>query len=236
MPSCFSRVQLFATLWTVACQLLCSWDSPSKNTGVGCYAFFQGTFWTQGSSPHFLSLLCWQAGSLPLALAGFCCCCSVSKSTPWTAALQASLSFTISWSLLKLMPIESVIPSNHLSPSSPLALNLSQHQGLFQWVSSLHQVAKVLELQLQFFQWIFRIDFLWDWLVWSPCCPRDSQESSPVLQFEGINLALSLFMVQLSYPYKTTGKTIVMIIRTFVNKVMFLLFKINLTFGIILTS
>ena len=49
-----------------------------------------------------------------------------------------------------------------LSSPSPPALNLSQHQGLFQWVSSLHQVAKVFEFQLQhqFFQWIFRIDFL----------------------------------------------------------------------------
>ena len=41
------------------------------------------------------------------------------------------------------------------------------------WVSPSHQVAKVLVLQHQSFQWIFRIDFLWDWLVWSPCCPRD---------------------------------------------------------------
>jgi len=65
-----------------------------------------------------------------------------------------------------------------LSPSPP-AFNLSQHQGLSQWVSSLHQVAKVLELQHQSFQWIFRTDFLYDWLVRSLCSPRDSQESSP---------------------------------------------------------
>ena len=55
------------------------------------------------------------------------------------------------------------IQSSHLlSPPSPLALNLSQHQGLFQWVSSSYQVAKVLELQLQHqsYQWIFRVDFL----------------------------------------------------------------------------
>ena len=53
-------------------------------------------------------------------------------------------------------------PSHPLSSPSPPALNLSQHQGLFQWVSSSHQVAKVLEFQLQhqFFQWIFRTDFL----------------------------------------------------------------------------
>ena len=66
-----------------------------------------------------------------------------------------------------------------LSSPSPSASNLAQHQGLFQWVSSLHQVAKVLELQLkhQSFQWIFRVDFLFDGLLWSPCSPRDSQES-----------------------------------------------------------
>ena len=81
---------------------------------------------------------------------------------PWTAACQASLSITNSRNLLKLMSIEAVMPSNHLilSPPSPPIFNLSQHQGLFQWVSSAHQVAKVLEFQHQSFQWIFRIDFL----------------------------------------------------------------------------
>ena len=67
-------------------------------------------------------------------------------------------------------------PSHPLWPPSPPAFNLSQHQGLFQWVSSLYQVAKVLDFQLQHqsFQWIFRVDFILDWLVWSLCCPRDS--------------------------------------------------------------
>ena len=71
--------------------------------------------------------------------------------TPWTAAYQASLSFTLSWSLFRLMSIESGKPSSH-PPSlhlSPLAFNLSQHQGLFQWAGYSHHVAKVLELQLQ---------------------------------------------------------------------------------------
>ena len=68
---------------------------------------------------------------------------------------------------------DAIQPSHPLSPPSPLALNLSQHQGLFQWVGSSCQVAKRLELQLQHqsFQWIFRVDFLQDGLVWS-CCPR----------------------------------------------------------------
>ena len=69
---------------------------------------------------------------------------------------------------------DAIQPSHPMLSPCPPAFGLSQHQGLFQWVGSLHQVAKVLELQLQHqsFQWIFRIDFLLDWLVWSPCCPR----------------------------------------------------------------
>ena len=117
--------------------------------------------------------------------------------TPWTAARQDSLSFTISWNLLKLMSIESVMPSNHLIlfPPFPPTLTLSWHQGLFRWVSSVHQVAKVLELQLQHqsFQWIFRTDFLEDWPVWSLCSPRDSQESSLAPQFESTNFWCSVF-------------------------------------------
>ena len=65
---------------------------------------------------------------------------------PWTAACQASLSISSSQSLLKLMSIQQ---SPGLLSPSPSAHSLSQHQGLFQWVSSLHQVAKVLEFQLQ---------------------------------------------------------------------------------------
>ena len=82
-----------------------------------------------------------------------------------------------------------------LSPSSP-AFSLSQHQGLFQRVGSLHQVAKVLKFQLQHqsFQWIFRTDFLQDGLVGSPCRPRDSQKSSPTPQFKSINTSMLSFL------------------------------------------
>ena len=91
--------------------------------------------------------------------------------TPWAAACQSSLSITSYRSSFKHISIKWVMPSNNrilLSPSPP-TLNLSQHQGLFKWVSSLHHVAKVLELQFQhqFFQWIFRTDFflgLIDWI------------------------------------------------------------------------
>ena len=64
-----------------------------------------------------------------------------------------------------------------------------QYQGLFKGVSSLHQVAKILEFQLQYqsFQWTLRTDLLQNGLVGSPCCPRDSQESSPAPQVESIH-------------------------------------------------
>ena len=83
---------------------------------------------------------------------------------------------------------DAIQPSCPLSSPSPPAFNFSQHQGFFQWVSSLHQVAKVLELypQHQSLQWIFRTDFHEDWLVWS-CSPVDSGESSPAPQFKSIN-------------------------------------------------
>ena len=82
--------------------------------------------------------------------------------TPWTAALQAFLSITKSWSSPKLMSIDTDAfqPSHPLLSPSPPALNLSQHQGLLKWVSSSNQVAKVLEFQLQHqsFQWTPRTD------------------------------------------------------------------------------
>ena len=91
---------------------------------------------------------------------------------------------------------DAIQPSHLLSFRSPPALNLSQHQGLFKWVSSLHQVAKVLEFQLQHpaFQWTPRTDLLWDGLVGSPCSARDSQESSPTLQLKSINFSVLSFL------------------------------------------
>ena len=105
-------------------------------------------------------------------------------------------------------------PSHPLSSPSPPVSNLSQHQGLFQWVSSSHQMARVLEFQLQHqsFQWIFRTNFLEDWLVGSPLSPRKSQQSSPTLHFKSINSLVS-------HPYVTTGKTMALTRRTFVGKV-----------------
>ena len=83
----------------------------------------------------------------------------------------------------------SVVPFSSCLQSSPASGSLSN-------VRSSHQVAKVLEFQLQHqsFQWIFRTDFLKDELVGSPCSPRDSQESSPTPQFKNINSLVLSFL------------------------------------------
>ena len=93
------------------------------------------------------------------------------------------------------LPI-SIQPSHSLWSISAPTLNIFQHLGLFQCVSSLNQVVKVLvfHLQHQSFQRIFRNDFFWDGLVGSPCSPRDSQDSSPTPQFKSINFSALSFL------------------------------------------
>ena len=89
------------------------------------------------------------------------------SATPWTAVCQASLSITNSWSLLKLMSIELVQTSHPLSSLSPPTFNLSQHQGLFQWVSSSHQVAKYWSFSFSISpsnEYSGLISFRMDWL------------------------------------------------------------------------
>ena len=107
------------------------------------------------------------------------------------------------------------------SSRSPPATNHSQHQGLFHWVSSLHQVAKRLKPQLQYqsFQWIFRVDFLWGWLVWLLAVQGTLKSLVQHHSKKASVLWCSVFfMVQLSHPYMTTGKTKPLMIWTFVGK------------------
>ena len=144
-----------------------------KNTGLGSLFLLQRIFLTQELNRGFLHcrrILCQLSYERSPVQ-------SVSRvqlfATPWTAVLQAFLFFTVSRSLLKFMSIESVMLSNHLILCHPLLLlpSIFPSISLFKWVSSSHQRAKVLEFQLQHqsFQWIFRVDFLWDWLVSFPC-------------------------------------------------------------------
>ena len=107
--------------------------------------------------------------------------------TPWTTACQVPLSFSICWVCSNSCPLSQWCHPNISSSAvpSPPDLSLSQHQDIFQWVSSSHQVAKVLEFQLQHhqsFQWTTMTDH-----PWSPYSPRDSQEFYPTPQFKSIN-------------------------------------------------
>ena len=105
--------------------------------------------------------------------------------------------------------------------SSPFAFNLSQHQWLLHRVGCLQQEAKILELQFQLqhqpFQWIFRVDFPQDGLVWSPCSPRNSQVFSSTTAQKHQFFDTAFFMVQLSHLYMTIGKTIALNTWTFVR-------------------
>ena len=117
------------------------WNSLGQDTGVGSLSLLQGNFSTQGSNPGHLHCrqILYQLShkGTPRILPEFA----------QTHVHQVS---------------DASQPSHPLSCPSPPAFNLSQHQGLFQWVSSSHHVAKVLELQLQHqsLQWIFMVDFL----------------------------------------------------------------------------
>ena len=95
---------------------------------------------------------------------------------------------------------DAIQPSHPLASPSPPAFSLSEHQGLFKWVSSSHQVAKVLKFQLQHqsFQWTLRTDFLYDGLIGPACHSRDSQESSPTPQFKSINSSVLSFLYSLT--------------------------------------
>ena len=111
-------------------------------------------------------------------------------------------------------------PCYPLSSPSPSSFNLSQHQGLFQWVGSSQWVAKVLELQLQHqsFQWIFMVlSFRIDWFDLYAI----QGTLKRLLQHHNLKALIiwcsAFFIAQLSYPYITTGKTITLTIWTFVG-------------------
>ena len=161
------------------------------------------------------------------------CCWSVSQSclTFWDPMACSTSCFPVLHYLSEfaqthvhwVMDIQS---SYHLSPSSPHALNLSQHQGLFQWVSSSHQVTKVLVLQHQSSnEYSGLISFRIDWFyllgvqgILKSFLQHHSSKAS-------ILWILAFFIVQLSHPYMTPGKAIALTIQIFVSKLMVLLFN-----------
>ena len=145
--------------------------------------------------------------------------------TPWTAACPASLSITSSQSLLKLMPIESVMPSNHLILCHPLSSHLqsvpaSESFQMTQFFASGGQSigasasASVLPMNTQG----------WFPLGWTGWISSQSKALSRVFSNTTVQKH-QFFIVQLSHPYMTTGKTKALTRQTFVDKVMSLLFN-----------
>ena len=123
--------------------------------------------------------------------------------TPWSAACQASLSITNSQSLLKLMFIQSVMPSSHLLLCHPLLLAPSIFPSTK--VFSRESVLCIrwpkywgFSFSIISFQRNPRADLLQNGLVGSPCSPRDSQESSPTPQFKSINFSALSFLYSLT--------------------------------------
>ena len=143
----FTILWIYLTHWNCCCGITIPWtEEPGRlqSTGLQRVGHNWATEWI-----HFHFSLSSLSYAWPCA-------------TPWTAACKAFLSSTISWSLLNSCPLSQryyLTISSSVTPSPP-ALSLYQHQGLFQGVGSSHQMTKVLELQHQSFQWIFRIDFL----------------------------------------------------------------------------
>ena len=154
-----------------------------------------------------------------------------SFATPWTAARQASLSITNSQRLLKLMSIKSVMPSNHLILCHPLLLlpSIFPNIKIFSSESVLHnRWPKYWSFSFSISpsnEYSGLISFRIDWLdllavqgTVNSLLQHHSSKASTLW-------CLAFFMVQLSHPYMTTGKTIALTRQTFVGKVMFLLFN-----------
>ena len=151
--------------------------------------------------------------------------------TPWTVAHQASLSITNSWSLLKLMSIESVMPSNHLILCRPLLLPLS----IFPSIRIFSNESVLCMRWLKYWSFSFSISpsnehsglisFRMDWLDH----PAVQETLKSRLQHHSSKASIlqhsAFFIVQLSQPYMTTGKTIALTRQNFVDKVMSLLFN-----------
>ena len=121
---------------------------------------------------------------------------------------------------------DAIQPSHPLSPTSPPTLNLSQHQGLFQWISSSRQLAKAWEFQHQSIQeYSGSISYRIDWFESLSSKGLSRDFSSITVQKHQFFSAQPSLWSKMHIPYMTTGKTIVFTRWTFVGKVMSLLFN-----------
>ena len=143
--------------------------------------------------------------------------------TPWTAAQQASLSFNICWSLLNLLFIESVMPSNHFIFCHPLLLLPSVFPSIFSNESALHiRWPKYWSFSFSISpsnEYSGLISFKIDWVSLLAVLGTLKSLLQHYSSKASILQCSASFMVQLSHPYMNTGKTIALTIRTFVSNV-----------------
>ena len=129
--------------------------------------------------------------------------------------MPAPLSSPVSWSLLKLMSTESMMLSNHPLPPSSFALFISNIRVFSSELALFLRWPKYWSFSFSispYSEYSGLISFRIESRIWSPCCSRDSQKSSPTPQFKNINSSALSFIVQLSHLYMTTGKTIALTI------------------------
>ena len=207
--ACAQLLQSCPTLWDISVH----GDSPGKNTRVSCHALNQGILLTQRPNISLLHLPHCRRSLYPLSwkprkIYSVQFSCSVVSDSLWPHGLQHGR-----------LPCPSPSPevcsnscplsrwwhatSHPLSSPSPPAFNLSQHEGRFQWVSSSHHVAKVLELQLSISpsnEYSGLISFRIDWLD----ILSVQQTSKSLLQHHSSKASVlpcsAFFIVQISYP------------------------------------
>ena len=222
------------TQWTIACEAPLSMDFSRQEYWSGSHCLLQGIFPTQVLNPNFLHcrkiIYCEPPGkpfSIKFSSVAQSCltlCDPVNGSTPGLPVHHQLLEFTQTH---VHRVSDAIQPSHPLSSPSPPAPNSSQHQGLFQWVNSSHEVPKYWSFSFSISPFnelngsFIRMDWL-DLLAVQGALKSLLQHHSSKAS---ILLCSAFFIVQLSHPYMTTGKTIALTRRTFVGKVMSLLFN-----------
>ena len=193
----------------LASRLLCPWDSPGRNPWMVCHALLQGIFLTQGLNPHLLCFLHWQVGSLALLKPGcvvvqspsnvqlmrphwlqhtrLLCPSPSPRVCPSSSSMNQWCHPTISSSVSLFSFLLQSFPALESFPMSRLFTLDGQRIGPSASASVLSK-----SIQCWFPLRLTDLKKKKDWLIWTLCFPKDSQESSPAQQFKSITLALCL--------------------------------------------
>ena len=219
MSICKSSLSSDSAEKKARCHLRMQWVMLQKRN----LKYSELNYFTMGNKPDFRSGFCMNSSSVRLLS------CVWLFGTPWTATCQASLSITNSWSLLKLMSIELLMPSNHLILCRPILLppSIFPSVRVFSNESALHiRWPKYWSFSFSpSNEYSGLISFRMDWL--DLLAVQETPKS--LLQHHSSKASIlrcsAFFIVQLSHPYMTTQKTTALTRQTFVGKVMSLLFN-----------